>query len=190
MLHALFWWPHLTADPSWAERHSECLNLFLRALTVKLCVSHLILCCRSWFLTQVAESYFYSYLWSFAREGGACMQVCVGVFTHAFCYTIAKSQVPTQQSRGSYFLVSLILTHLFHLPFSKRNRNQILWQWPLKSRVIILPNRWVSFKVSDWLMFPKQAVSVGVSDNIEEKRGGLWVSSVAPWLELSRWKLK
>lgn len=47
------------------------------------------------FLTQV-ESYFYLYLWSFAREGEACMQVCVGVFTHAFCYTKAKSWVPTQ----------------------------------------------------------------------------------------------
>lgn len=48
------------------------------------------------FLTQVAESYFYLYLWNFAWEGGACMQVCVGVFTHAFCYTKAKSWVPVQ----------------------------------------------------------------------------------------------
>lgn len=38
-----------------------------------------------------AESYLYPYLWSFAWEGGACMRVCVGVFTHAFCYTKAMS---------------------------------------------------------------------------------------------------
>lgn len=36
-----------------------------------------------------AESYLY--LWNFAREGGACMRMCVGVFIHAFCYTKAKS---------------------------------------------------------------------------------------------------
>lgn len=38
-----------------------------------------------------AESYLYPYLWSFAWGGGACMRVCVGVFTHAFCYTKVTS---------------------------------------------------------------------------------------------------
>lgn len=38
-----------------------------------------------------AESYLYPYLWSFAWEGGACMRVSVGVFTHAFCYTKVTS---------------------------------------------------------------------------------------------------
>ena len=38
-----------------------------------------------------AESYLYPYPWSFAWEDGACMRVCVGVFTHAFCYTKAMS---------------------------------------------------------------------------------------------------
>lgn len=36
------------------------------------------------FLTQVQSPDFSFSLWSFAREGGACMRVCVGVFTHAF----------------------------------------------------------------------------------------------------------
>lgn len=37
------------------------------------------------------EAYFYLYLWNFAQKGGACMHVCVDVFTHASCYTKAKS---------------------------------------------------------------------------------------------------
>lgn len=59
-----------------------------------------ILCCHSWFFNPGAESYFCLYLWKFAWEGGACMQVCVDVFTHAFCYTKAKSRAPMQQSQG------------------------------------------------------------------------------------------
>lgn len=71
-------------------------SFLLCALAVTLCLSCPILCCCSWFFNPGPESYFDLYLCTFAREGGACMQVCVGVFTHAFCYTKAKFWVPTQ----------------------------------------------------------------------------------------------
>lgn len=80
------------------------------------------------FLTQV-ESYFYLYLWSFAWEGEACMQVCVCWCVHS-CFLLHQSQVlgPHTAIPRQLFLGSCNLTHLFHLLFSKRNRDQVLWQ--------------------------------------------------------------
>lgn len=148
MLHLLFWWLHLIADPSWAEGHPKCLNLFLCALAVNLCVSCPILCCRSWLFNPGCRILLLFipvefYLWGWGMHASVCW--CV----HS-CFLLHQRQVlgPSTVIPRQIFLGRRILTCLFRLLFSKRNRNQVLWQWPLNSRVRISPNRWINFKVS------------------------------------------
>lgn len=142
MLHLLFWQPYLTADPSWADWHPKCLFFCVLLLLPSPAPSYAV---AVGFLNPNAGSLclFVGSCW----EGGACMRMYVDVSTHAFA--VPKSSPRSLHSNTRLVFIGICnLIWPFHLLFSQRSRDQVLWQWPLNSRMCVSLSRWLNFKVS------------------------------------------
>lgn len=192
MLNLLFWQPYLTTDPSWADRHPECLTVFLCSLAVELCLSCPNLCSFSFFgfLSPDADSFMSACVILLRRVGHACK--CVDVSAHAFA-ALKSSPKSLYSNPQLMFLGICNLIWPFHLLFSKRSRDQALWQWPLNSGIFISPSRWLNFKVSKKISVPKGAREVEcwfISDSTVFACGvrgtgrSLKVTSVVPRVEI------